>query len=357
MKKILFLLGFISIVFTSCVKNSTVEPVPQQVDKGVFIVNQGNFGSGNSSLSYFDPSDDSVFNNVFYNTNNLPLGDVAQSMTIHDSLGYVVINNSAKIYVININTFKYVGKITGLVSPRNIYFLSTTKAYVTDMYSNSVFVINPESEQIIGQVPLGHHNSEQMVFYGNEAFTNSWSYDDKVMVIDVNSNQVIDSITVTKQPNSMVLDKNNKIWVLSDGGYTGSPYGQVKPALTRINPVTHTVEKVFEFSDINASPSNLTMNAAGDTLFYLYRSYSAGSIMNPGVYAMPIGSTSLPVAPMVSEGSHNFYGLGIDPHNSHVFVSDALNYQDNGKVFVYLTTGEISDSITVGINPGSFCFK
>lgn len=366
MKKITILMVLVSLLFTSCIKDPATVPgiVNPDVNQGVFVVNEGNFTYGNSSLTYYNPKDDSVYNNVFFKTNGLPLGDVATSMTIRDTLGYIVVNNSGKIYVINVNNYQYVGKITGLVSPRRIYFVSSTKAYVTDLYSKAVFIVNPETDQVTGQISLDNHNtqfsqhnSEQIVFYGNEAFVNSWSYDDKVMVIDTQTDQVVDSITVAKQPNSMVLDKNNKLWVLSDGGWSGSPYGQAMPALTRIDPATRQVEKVFEFNDMDASPDHLSLNAAGDSLFFLYRSYSAGSLMNPGVYAMPVSAKLLPILPIVPEEGHTFYSLGIDPHNSYIYVTDALDYQQNGKVLIYSPSGVLSDSITAGIIPGSFCFK
>ena len=84
---------------------SCVDPFPEKIDynegAGVFICNEGNMTFGNASLSFFDPSVEEVKNQVFYNTNEFPIGDVLQSMTIIDSLGFLMINNSGKIFVFN----------------------------------------------------------------------------------------------------------------------------------------------------------------------------------------------------------------------------------------------------------------
>lgn len=353
------------LMLSSCMKNNNSSPIHEN-KKGhdVFIINQGNFGYGNSSLSYYDPVAKTVINNVFYGTNNLPLGDVANSMAVRDSLGYIVVNNSGKIYIINENTFQYVGKITGFTSPRNICFISDTKAYVTDMYSKSIQIVNPKTLEITGTINIDNHNtnftqhtSEQVVLYNDEAFVNSWSYDDKILVINTTTDQVVDSITVTKQPNTMVLDKNDHLWVLSDGGYTGSPYGQVNAALTEIDAKTKQVLKTFTFSNMAASPTGLCMNPTEDTLYYLKPSTYGATISLPGVYAMSIGDQSLPSTPVVSQGNHSFYALGVDPGNGTIYVSDAKDYTQSGEVFVYSPTGQVQDSITAGIIPGGFCFK
>ncbi len=358
MKKEAFLLIIGMLLLSSCMKDNTLTNKLQEnkTAHDVFIINQGNFGYGNSSLSYYDPVAKTVINNVFYGTNGLPLGDVANSMAVRDSLGYIVVNNSGKIYIINENTFQYVGKVTGFTSPRNICFISDSKAYVTDMYSKSIQIVNPKTMQITGSI-FTQHTSEQIVLYKDLAFVNSWSYDNKILVINTNNDQLVDSITVTKQPNTMVLDKNNNLWVLSDGGYAGSPYAQVKAALTEIDPKTKQILRTFTFSNVNASPTGLCVNPTKDTLYYLKPSAYGATITLPGIYAMSVIAQSLPAMPLISQNSKNFYALAADPGNGTIYVSDALDYTQSGKVFVYSPTGQIEDSITAGIIPGGFCFK
>ena len=332
--------------------------------KGVFIINEGNFMYGNASLSYYNIATKKVTNNVFYDTNDLPLGDVAQSMTIKDSLGYIVINNSGKIYVININTYKYIGKITGLTSPRFIHFINDEKAYVTDLYSKNIAIINPFSFSTIGNINVNNnetrfsqHSTDQMVQYKNYLFINCWSYDNKILVINTENDEVTDSIEVTKQPNSMAIDKNNKLWVLSDGGFADSPYGQDTAAITRIDANNFAIEKIYKFSSLNSSPTKLQLNGAKDTLSFIYGNWGNGNINNGGVYQMPINSETLPNTPFIQQKKRLFYGLGIDPYNSDIYVSDAIDNTQNGYVYRYNANGDLIDSMKVGIIPGAFCFK
>lgn len=319
---------------------------------GVFIVCEGILMYGNASLSYYDNNSKTIENKVFLNANGIPLGDVAQSLTIFDSTAYIVVNNSGKIYAIDFNTFKYKAKITGLVSPRYMKFISPDKAYVTDMYSKCIYVVNPQNFSVTKTIDIDvnstkyyRHSSEEIVLYANKLFTNSWSYDDKILVVDTQNDMLVDSIEVLKQPRKIVLDKNNKLWVLCDGGYNDSPY-RGKSGIVKINADNLSIEKVFEF-DNNSKAIDMKINKSGDTIYFI----------NNHVYRFHINDAELPVQEYINSGNKNFFGLGLSPYNSDLYVSDAVDHMQNGVVYRYNSQKICVDTLSVGINPNSFVFK
>lgn len=358
MRKVLNVLSvvFLSSLFWACNPEDEPELVNYASEKGVFICNEGNYTYGNASLSFFDPEKKEIGNHVFYQANGFPVGDVCQSMSIIDSLGFLIINNSGKILVFNIHTFKHKATIAGLSSPRYMVRVSDSLAYVTDLYSPYISIINVQSFKKTGEIKVGR-STEGIVKMGDFVYVSSWSFQNKVYKINCQSKQIVDSLTVTKQPNSLVIDKNNKLWIISDGGFQGIPGGQEMAALTRIELESFEVEQVFNFQDISFSPRRLNLNKNGDTLFFIVGGWKTQTVENGGVFAMDVSASQLPDKPFIEQERRLFYGLGIDPSSSVIYVSDAIDYQQQGWVFRYSPKAEKLDSFKADISPGFFCFK
>jgi YVTN family beta-propeller protein len=347
MKKFVPFAIVIAVLFAACKKEDT-QPEESGLKNGVFIVNQGNFTAGNASLSYFESATSKLTNDLFYEVNDAPLGDVAQSISIVGDLAYIVINNSGNIYVIDRKTAEFKGKISQLTSPRFFLKINDQKAYVSDLASNSISIVNPESYELTDAINV-NRSTENMVLIGNKAYVAHWSgylqaiKNNQVLIIDTETDALIDSIQVGVEPNSMVVDRDQNLWVLCSGGYDNEEI----PSLWKINVLDKNVIKKFEFDDISLSPFNLLMNGTGDELLYL----------NNGVYSMSVNDGTLPENPMISQDGKYFYALGIDPQNSDIYVSDALDYTKNGLVYRYDYTGSMLDSFEVGIIPGAFGFN
>lgn len=346
-------LYFILILLFSCQK----EPIETiyfdfSDETGVFLVNEGNFMFGNASLSFHSHSKNRTYQNIFSSRNKVPLGDVAQSMNLHNGLAWMVINNSGKIYISDENTMEFKGSITGLNSPRYIEFINEDKAYVSDLYSESIQIINPKTFTITGKVNLKggsfQRSAEQMLQKGDSLFTNCWNNGNEILIINSRSDELIGSLEVGAQPQSMVLDSKNSLWVLCDGGYEGHPIFYERPELLKIDIKTMEIEKKFLF-DIETSPSELRI--FNDTLYFI----------NRNIYRMSIHDSQLPqeafIASPYSDDYGGFYSLGIHPITSDIYVADAIDYQQNGIVYQYNSNGELLNSFKTGVNPGYFCFK
>ena len=350
MKKITILFTVITLLFVgACKKENTDPPAPLTLSEGVFIVNQGNFTVGNSSLSYFEPIGEKQYNNLFSYVNNIPLGDVAQSILIDDETAYIVVNNSGVIHAIDRWTAVVKGKISEVGSPRYMVKISDTKAYVSDFFKHAVTIVNPTTYEVTGVVSVGR-STEEMVQFGSEVFAANWSEfnqtmkNNKVLVIDHTVDMMTDSISVGIEPNSMVIDKNNHLWVLCSGGYNNVEI----PSLWKIDPATHTILDTLFFPNNRMSPVSLELDPTKDTLYYV----------NNGIYKLPVNATELPEEPFIIQDQERYYmTLGVDPVNGDLYMSNPLDYQTNGIIYRTNSLGKFKQSITVGLVPGAFGFN
>jgi len=344
----------LSLLPSSCSK----EPVREQItdpdttkvvtyENGIFIVNEGNYNWGNASVTYVDNKDNTVIQDIFAKSNNRSLGDVAESMTITGNLGYLLINNSNKIEVVSLKDFKSVKTISGLHSPRYLQIIDSTKAYATNL-QNYISIIDLRTNSVTGTIKTTSW-TENMIPFGKFMMVTSIGMFSEpsskrkaqVLIIDTETDSIVDSIQSGKEPIGLAIDKKQKVWVLCSGGYDNYE----PPSLLRINPELRMVEKVFTFPDLQV-PSRLCINPGGDTIYFL----------KGGVYQMPVTSAALPETPLIAGDGHLFYGLNIHPVTGRIYVSDAKDYVQNGTAYQYSVRGELIRQYTTGRIPGSFCF-
>lgn len=338
---------FIASVFllSSCVKDKPQEPIKTAVsinaDTKVLIINEGNYGWGNASVSLFDPSSGSVIEDYYkQQNNNTALGDVCQSITNYNNNYYIVVNNSNKIVVAKNSDFSKQGTITGFTSARYLLPITYNKAYVTEYFANNIKIVDLNSNTITGTIPCNGWGDEMALIYNKAFITNLKS--DYCYVINTVTDLITDSINVGQGASSVLIDKNSKVWVLSGGNSSISQTGK----LTCINPVNLTIELCLNFNS-NDSPGKLCSNKTRDTLYYL----------NKGVCQFPISSTSLPASPLIPQGTKVYYGLGINPKDHNIYVSDAIDYVQKSTVEIYQPNGAFKSNFKAGIITGAFAFE
>lgn len=329
-------------LFFSCVKDKPV-PLPivlkdSEPSERVYVVNEGNFTSGNASISLYNRKTNEVQEDQFKAANNMALGDVAQSMVLINERYYVVVNNSGKVVVCD-KSFKMSSNITGFLSPRYMLQVSANKAYVSDYKSGSIAVVNLSNNALSHHIALPGW-TEEMLLLQNKVYVCNVNRE-YLYVIDPNQDKVEDSIWVGKNASGIQADKNAKLWVLSSGDHATSP-----ARLSRINSSTHEVEKSFVFPSTR-EPFKLAINGRKDSLYF----------MDKGVFVMPVNAEAMPDVPLITAGQSHYYGIGIHPLSSEIYVSDALDYVQRSHITVYSASGSKKAEFKAGINANGFYFE
>ncbi len=340
----IFLLGFVG---SSC-RSDLPKPKPNTIyqpvtNNNVYVVNEGMFNTGDGAISHYNSQTGEVIEDVYEKVNGKLIGNVCQSMTVVDSIGYVVVNNSKKIVIVSLPSFKKVGEINDLTSPRYFLPINKDKAYVTDLYSNAVSVIDLNTNRKISQISC-NGSTEELILSNNKVYVTN-TRTDKLYIIDANSDVLEDSITIGFCSSSLRADKENKIWVYCTGDFEK----KINAGIYRIDPVTKKVLQKFNI----AAPLNiwdrLDINGSKDTLYY----------MNKGIYQLLIAATQLTQRAIIPLNSRNFYGLGINPSNSNIYVADAADYAQRGMIYRYKIKGssvEQMASFKASVIPSDFIF-
>ena len=344
---ILILTCYFGLFLCQCTKNDPGPVIPESngiipSGAGVFILNEGNFTAGNGSLSYYSCDSSKIYNDIFSGVNNRPLGDVPNSMMISKGSAYIVVNNSGKIEVVDKNTILSSATITGIDSPRSILLTDSSKAYVSSLYSTKITILNMQMNSVSGYIDI-RRSSEAMLLKGDKAFVSCWMSGNEIMIINTKTDKVIDSIEVGYEPESMVIDRNGRLWILCSGGYTE----EYNAELDVLNTANNEIERRMAFPSATSYPTSLHINRTGDTIYYV----------DNAIWRMDIESSSLPVQPFIQASGRLYYKLGVDPVKGDVFATNVIDYQQRGFLLRFSASGSLIDSSGVDIIPGSLCFK
>jgi DNA-binding beta-propeller fold protein YncE len=325
--------------FTAC------EPEEEQPDlgafaNGVFVVNEGQFNVGNASLSHYLRADGLVTPDVYTAANQVPLGDVAQSMTIAGDNGYIVVNNSGKVEVVKWRDMSHTATITGLTSPRYLLPLGNGRAFVTDYASNYMAVVDLTTNTKIDSVMVGGWTEELVLLNG--AVYVAATGTGRVLKVDPNSNAVLAEVTIGNEPTSMAVDGNGKLWVVTNDTYPADEPSRI----LRLNPADLSIEASITMVTLFNYPNDLAMSKDGQSLYFI----------DGQIYKLPIDQLLIPADPFISLGSSYPYSIDVDPVTGNIFVGDGADFQSNGTVKVYNAQGQMQGSFAAGVIPGGFCF-
>jgi YVTN family beta-propeller protein len=333
------------LVFTACDDNSTDPPVTPQTPRGLYILNEGNFQRGNATLSFYIPDSLVVYNDLFQAENGRPLGDVGNSITLHDGLAYLVINNSHKIEVINASTYKSVRTITSPAgaSPRQIAFAENGYGFISNLFDNSVSVYNPstgtlEGRIVVGANPDGIDAAGNVLVVANSGFGSG----NTVSLIDADTRQVVKNISVGDYPSSVLALSEYAAAVICTGDYGdfNDPNDDTPGVLYIVDLQTR---RVADSLVLGGHPQRLVRDADG----YLY------TLQSDGVTRIHLASKT--VTQKFIPGF--FYNIFVDIVDRQIYLTNPIDFVQPGKLEIHLMNGTKDRAVDVGIIPNAMAMS
>lgn len=338
------------IALSSCNKNDDDGSSQNQTPSGIFITNEGPFQNGSGSVSFWDRSTETVEHLYYERANNgAQVGNILQSMFVSGERAYLVVNNANKVIVVDFSNFEMIAEISGLALPRYFVTANNSKAYVSQWGSTgtdgSIQVINLDNFTIEKEIPTGS-GAEQMILENDRLYvvnSGGWGRDSTLVVIDTNTDEIVNTIVIGDNPNSMVKDVNNDIWTISLG-HTENWNDPNDPLNTKGKLVRLENEQIVQSFEVPGG-RNLVINEDGTKMYFTLNDF-AGT-----VYDHWISQDNLSTDPFIT-GS--FYRLGFDPVSRNLLAADAKDFATTGLIQMRDINGDLVRSFEAGIIPGGF---
>ncbi len=326
-------------LFVSCGDDEPTT-TSQTYDNGVLVINEGAFSGGSGTLDYYDRSEDVLLRNVYASENDgQAIGSVLQSVTIIDDNAYLIVNNSAKIEVVDATTMKYKNTINGVFSPRYMADLGNGMAVVSewglDGVSGQIKLVDLSSMMVTDSVMVA--GPEQMVVTNSKIYVaNSGGFGEsnQVSVHGFDLQQQI-AIPVGKRTIDMVEDANGDIWVLSGGSFVdndGASICQIKNDI------------IENCNDLDIFPSDLIIDADRENVYYVESGFvNKININNPTV------SEFLNV-----DITGTIYGLGYDGVEDALYIGTTPDFSSESTTYVFDVNGQEIRRLTTGVLTNGF---
>ncbi len=329
-------MGLISL-FTACEQDDTDNGI-ELGDVNVFVLCEGNFGSGNASLWRFDLETLAAEGPIYANLTGNALGDVGQSLTLYNDKLYIINNNSHTIEILELgDEITYAGTLAlPNSSPREMTVLDGI-GYVSCWQAYGIIAIDLSTNALIDTIDCGGM-PEDIVACDDILFVAlnmnaDWTSADQVLQIDPVSGEITQSYTVVPGPGQIRL-LDEKLYVAST--YYDASWNTCV-GISAIDLSAGTVAS-NDFGRSQGFIADLVL--IGDSIYFVT---SAGATLLNGNLSLADDSILGVSSAVYSAGSYEQYSF-----------FGSTDYTAPDTVAVFDGAGQQLGEVVVGALPGDF---
>lgn len=333
-------------LFVSC-SDSSNEPQPPQL-ASVYVMNEGNFSDANGSVTSYNPQTGNSLQQVFEKVNDRPLAGIIQAAAVIGERMFIVLNSADKIEVVDARSFTSIGTIELSKTPAAIIPAGDEKAYVSNLYANSLSIVDLERLRTTGTIiPVGS-NPQAMARVGNYVYVanNGFGNANTISVIDTQTDAVKTTLAVGHGPVDLTVDQANRVWVVCNGliaydeNYNRAPEDDLPGSVHVINGETAALAGVIQ---TGGHPSDLALNEQS----------GQGYLLNDGIWIIDLNRMDMETTPL---STRDFNAIAYSPYSNLIYAGQSRGFTQRGQAIRYEPEGTAVDSFTVGIAPREFKF-
>ncbi|TNJ43461.1 cell surface protein [Tamlana fucoidanivorans] len=354
LSKLIFKLFILSLLLLqSCSQDDDDTVFPKgDYENGILVSGEGS-GAGTGSISFIANDFSDSENLIYKKVNGTELGTFLQSMAFSKAKAFIVVDNSNTITVVDRYTFKKEGEITtGLATPRFLTVVGD-KAYVTnwgaavDETDDFVAVIDLNSLQLIKTISVSN-GPERIIEKDGKLFVShkgAYTNNNVISVISINDDSVKE-IVVKDRPDELFFSDSGALVVLSEGRtlYDASwnVTGHTQAGISMINTSSLSVDLELTFEE-GEHPSLMVYE--DDMIYYA---------LNGAIFKMNAEATALPSSSILTaEG----YLYAMEVEDNRIYATNT-SFSDVSTLNIYdVTTQEKIDSKEVALGASKIYFN
>lgn len=345
-------------VLVSCVQDPTAPQQSIYIDtasEGAYILCEGVWGQGNSSLARYDLEKD-IFSPGYYQASNLgmTLGDLANDIVLYGDTAFISITTSGVIEAIDIKDGRSMGriKLPENSAPREISIVNDTIAVVSDLYLDVLHVFNPKSLELMdkiintGPAPEAVVSNNEIIFTANSGYGFYRKDEPKagtISVIDFSTENEIILLENVKNAVELIINREaNKLYCC---------YYHITAGVDSIGGIVEYDLNTFdELRRWEIDALSITFSATRDSLFF---------VSDNDIYFIDLKSNKVPEVFIKNpKPSEIWYDIAISPFDNNIWVCNAKNHQINGEIMIFgfSRDGDLLRKFSTGVNPAKIVF-